>query len=56
MCAGQFTVFVNNRKHRTGERVEVAVYGEPGAYVGLSAIDDAFYTMQAGNELSYAKV
>ncbi|CAH0401467.1 unnamed protein product [Chilo suppressalis] len=51
-----FTVFVNNRKHRTGERVEVAVYGEPGAYVGLSAIDDAFYTMQAGNELTYAKV
>ncbi|KAL0820116.1 hypothetical protein ABMA28_006056 [Loxostege sticticalis] len=51
-----FTVYVNNRKHRTGERVEVAVYGEPGAYVGLSAIDDAFYTMQAGNELTYAKV
>ncbi|CAH0713091.1 unnamed protein product, partial [Brenthis ino] len=51
-----FTVIVNNRKHRTGERVEVAVYGEPGAYVGLSGIDHAFYTMQAGNELSYAKV
>lgn len=49
-------MYVNNRKHRTGERVEVAVYGEPGAYVGLSAIDDAFYTMQAGNELTYAKV
>ncbi|XP_045452691.1 CD109 antigen [Melitaea cinxia] len=54
--AGNFSVFVNNRKHRTGERVEVAVYGEPGAYVGLSAIDHAFYTMQAGNELTYAKV
>ncbi|KAM3959264.1 macroglobulin complement-related [Aphomia sociella] len=51
-----FTVFINNRKHRTGERVEVAVYGEPGAYVGLSAVDNAFYTMQAGNELTYAKV
>ncbi|XP_013162940.1 PREDICTED: CD109 antigen [Papilio xuthus] len=51
-----FTVFINNRKHRTGERVEVAIYGEPGAYVGLSGIDDAFYTMQAGNELTYAKV
>lgn len=51
-----FTVYVNNRKHRTGERVEVAIYGEPGAYVGLSAIDNAFYTMQAGNELTYAKV
>ncbi|CAB3251025.1 unnamed protein product [Arctia plantaginis] len=51
-----FTVFINNRKHRTGERVEVAIYGEPGSYVGLSALDNAFYTMQAGNELSYAKV
>ncbi|XP_068620051.1 CD109 antigen [Battus philenor] len=51
-----FTVFINNRKHRTGERVEVAIYGEPGAYVGLSAIDDAFYTMQAGNDLTYAKI
>lgn len=51
-----FTVHINNRKARTGERVEVAVYGEPGAYVGLSGIDNAFYTMQAGNELTYAKV
>lgn len=51
-----FTVFINNRKARTGERVEVAVYGEPGSYVGLSGIDNAFYTMQAGNELTYAKV
>lgn len=51
-----FTVFINNRKARTGERVEVAIYGEPGAYVGLSGIDRAFYSMQAGNELSYGKV
>lgn len=51
-----FTVYINNRKARTGERVEVAVFGEAGAYVGLSGIDNAFYTMQAGNELSYAKV
>ncbi|KAL0278731.1 UNVERIFIED_CONTAM: hypothetical protein PYX00_000464 [Menopon gallinae] len=51
-----FTVFINNRKARTGERVEIAIYGEPGAYVGLSGIDKAFYTMQAGNELTYAKV
>lgn len=49
-------MFINNRKHRTGERVEVAIYGEPGAYVGLSGIDNVFYTMQAGNELTYAKV
>lgn len=51
-----FTVYVNNRKARTGDRVEVAIYGEAGAYVGLSGIDNAFYTMQAGNELTYANV
>lgn len=36
--------------------MEVAIYGEPGSYVGLAGIDRAFYTMQAGNDLSYAKV
>lgn len=51
-----FTVFINNKKARTGERVEIAIYGEPGAYVGLSGIDRSFYTMQAGNELTYANV
>lgn len=56
MFCFQFTVFINDRKSRTGERVEVAIYGEPGSYVGLSGIDNAFYTMQAGNELTYAKV
>nr|XP_018913243.1 PREDICTED: CD109 antigen isoform X1 [Bemisia tabaci] len=51
-----FTVFINNRKARTGERVEVAIYGEPGAYVGLSGLDRPFFSLQAGNELTYAKV
>ncbi|CAG9805498.1 unnamed protein product [Chironomus riparius] len=51
-----FTVYINNRKHRTGEKVEVAIYGEPGSYVGISGIDNAFYTMQAGNELTYANI
>ncbi|XP_055376431.1 CD109 antigen [Condylostylus longicornis] len=51
-----FTVYINNRKARTGEKVEVAIYGDPGSFVGLSGIDNAFYTMQAGNELSYADI
>lgn len=51
-----FTVYINNHKARTGEKVEVAIFGEPGSYVGLSGIDNAFYTIQAGNELSYAKI
>lgn len=52
----QFTVFINNRKARTGEKVEVAIYGEPGSYVGISGIDRPFYSLQLGNELTYAKV
>ncbi|XP_076278981.1 macroglobulin complement-related [Lasioglossum baleicum] len=51
-----FTIFINNKKARTGENVEVAIYGEPGAYVALSGVDRSFFTMQAGNELSYATV
>lgn len=51
-----FTLFINNKKARTGTRVEVAIYGEPGAYVALSGIDRSVYTMQAGNELTYANV
>jgi len=52
----QFTVFINDRKSRSGEKIEVAIYGEPGAYVGLSSLDYPFYGLQAGNELTYAKV
>lgn len=52
----KFSVFINNKKARTGHMVEVAIYGEPGSYVGLSGLDKAFYSMQAGNELTYAKV
>ncbi|KAL1513271.1 hypothetical protein ABEB36_002700 [Hypothenemus hampei] len=52
----KFKVLINNKKARTGHKVEVVIYGEPGSYVGLSGIDRAFYTMQAGNELTYAKV
>ncbi|XP_066263111.1 CD109 antigen [Euwallacea similis] len=52
----KFKVVINNKKARTGHKVEVVIYGEPGSYVGLSGVDRAFYTMQAGNELTYAKV
>ena len=36
--------------------MQIAIYGEPGAYVALSGIDRSFYAMQAGNELTYANV
>lgn len=55
MCL-QFTVQINNKKEKTNNIVEVIIRGEPGAYVGLSGVDAAFYTMQAGNDISYAEV
>ncbi len=51
-----FTVTLNPLKDKTGDTVEVVVLGDPGAYVGLSAIDNSFFAMQSGNEISYAEV
>ncbi|ODM98885.1 hypothetical protein Ocin01_07797 [Orchesella cincta] len=51
-----FTVEINNKKEKTNNIVEIIIRGEPGAYVGLSGIDAAFFTMQAGNDISYGEV
>ena len=47
---------INNKKEKTNNVVEVIIRGQPGAYVGLSGVDAAFYSMQAGNEISYGEV
>nr|BAR45628.1 macroglobulin complement-related 2 [Niponia nodulosa] len=52
----KFNVSLNNYKEKQGNSIEVVVWGEPGAYVGISAMDRDMYTMQAGNELSHAHV
>jgi len=51
-----FTLTLNPLKDKTGDTIEVVVLGDPGSYVGISAIDKGFFNMQAGNELSYAEV
>lgn len=51
-----FTVIINNRKDKTGDTLEVAVKGQPGTYVGLSALDKDLAALQADNQLSYASV
>jgi len=56
LLLSQFTVVINNKKEKTNNLVEVIIRGEPGAYVGLSGVDSAFYTMQAGNDISYSQV
>lgn len=47
---------LNNRKDKTGDTIEVAIYGEPGTYVAISAVDRTLYNMQAGTEISYSEV
>nr|QOJ54018.1 macroglobulin complement-related 2 [Ixodes ricinus] len=52
----KFNMTLNNRKDKTGDTIEVAIYGDPGTYVALSAVDRTLYNMQAGTEISYSEV
>lgn len=52
----KFTVQLNNRKDKTGDNIEVAIYGPPGTYVALSGLERALYEMHAGTQLSYSEV
>lgn len=52
----RFTVFLNKRKDKTGDTVEVGIYGDPGTYVALSGVDHVLYDMQAGTEISHSNV
>jgi len=51
-----FTVTLNNRKDKTGDTIEVVVLGQPGSYIGLSAMDKDLYALDAGNSLNHADV
>ncbi|XP_054709212.1 CD109 antigen-like [Uloborus diversus] len=51
-----FSVVLNNKKDKTGETIEVIVKGQPGTYVGLSAVDHVLHNMRTGNDLSHAEV
>lgn len=51
-----FTVELNNLKDKSGKTVEVIVKGQPGTYVGLSAVDKTLYSMKTGNDLNHGEV
>jgi len=51
-----FSVTLNNRKDKTGDTIEVVVLGQPGTYIGLSALDKDLYSLQVGNQINYADV
>lgn len=52
----KFRVLLNPLKDLTKKTIEVAVYGEPGALVGLNVVDENLYKTQWGNDLSRAQV
>lgn len=51
-----FTVTLNNRKDKSGDTIEVVVLGQPGSYIGLSAMDKDLYALDAGNQINHADV
>ena len=51
-----FSVTLNNRKDKSGDTIEVVVLGQPGTYIGLSAMDKDLFTLDAGNQINHADV
>lgn len=51
-----FSVTLNNRKDKSGDTIEVVVLGEPGTYIGLSAMDKDLYLLNGGNQINHADV
>lgn len=52
----QFTVEVNPLKDYTGSEMEIIVTGDPGSYVGILGTDGLIYSLQGGNDLTFASV
>lgn len=51
-----FSVTLNNRKDKSGDTIEVVVLGQPGTYIGLSAMDKDLHSLDAGNQINHADV
>ena len=51
-----FSVTLNSRKDKSGDTIEVVVLGQPGTYIGLSAMDKDLYALDAGNQINHADV
>lgn len=51
-----FSVTLNNRKDKSGDTIEVVVLGQPGTYIGLSAMDKDLFLLNGGNQINHADV
>lgn len=47
---------MNNKKDKSGDTIEVVVFGRPASYVGLSALDKTLFDMKGGNEFGHVEV
>jgi len=41
---------------KSGDTIEIVVLGQPGTYIGLSAMDKDLYAIDAGNQINHADV
>ncbi|KAI1297215.1 Antigen -like protein [Halotydeus destructor] len=51
-----FTVTLNSNKDKSGDSLEVVVFGQPGTYVGLSAMDLDLHALDANNQIDHSVV
>ncbi|GIX92091.1 CD109 antigen [Caerostris darwini] len=56
LSRNNFTVTLNDKKDKTGQTIEVIIEGQPGTYVGLSALDHLLHKMDPGADLSPTEV
>ncbi|XP_055936007.1 CD109 antigen-like isoform X2 [Argiope bruennichi] len=56
LSRNNFSVTLNDKKDKTGNTIEVIVEGQPGTYVGLSAIDHLLHKMDTGENFSPSEV
>ncbi|CAK9297747.1 unnamed protein product [Gordionus sp. m RMFG-2023] len=51
-----FTLILNTKKDLNGYTVEVVCQGQPGSFIGLSAIDNTLYDLRLGNDITWNSV
>ncbi|GFQ66757.1 CD109 antigen [Trichonephila clavata] len=56
LSRNNFSVTLNDKKDKTGQTIEVIVQGQPGTFVGLSALDHLLHKMNTGADLSPTEV
>ncbi|PRD34082.1 UNVERIFIED_CONTAM: C3 and PZP-like alpha-2-macroglobulin domain-containing protein 8 [Trichonephila clavipes] len=56
LSRNNFSVTLNDKKDKAGQTIEVIVQGQPGTFVGISALDHLLHKMNTGADLSPTEV